>query len=211
MERICDEAGRGEPLRADPQLVRAWKASELISLHMNALDLISNPSMLEKKPHKTVGFYKIADKLYQIYKPFADDAKVSFCLTGRSFRKVLIDDGTFHIVMSVFIDNAIKYSKPGDRVEIQVLDASLGDALIVGCKVISLGPTASPAEERLFFTKQLRTEMAQQHTSQGSGIGLVLAKRVADQHRGTVRAKQVVRQEGRSEWTFLFQMIAVSE
>ena len=62
MERLCTKAAPGNPDRAPSDLVRGWKASEMISHHLDALDILSNPGLAETPPNKVITFYKLVDR-----------------------------------------------------------------------------------------------------------------------------------------------------
>ncbi len=207
MERACTKASlSGNPDEAPEDLVRAFRASSLMSAQMDALDLLANPGAAADlvAPRRWV-FYRIVDKMVRIYRVVADTRQVRLRLTGGSVAEALLDLRTIHVIPSVFIDNAVKYSQPGDLVEIRVFDDVRESRPVITVEVVSTGPAATAEEERALFVKPGRGTAARA-VAQGSGVGLTVAKIVADQHGGWITADQRPSSAGRAEWTFRFQV-----
>lgn len=205
MERACKivDEGKAPPSR---DIMRAWKASEQMSLHMDALDLLTNPTLYAQTPHKPFVFYQLVDKIYRIYQPWANERPVKIQLSGNSFAQIMADPKTFYIIPSTFIDNAIKYAPPDSKIEIRVFEGALNNRPSVGFDVVSIGPPATPSEEAAFFKRRGRGQAAVEQ-AQGSGVGLYLAGVIAQQHGAVVKATQRRLQPHESEWTFRFETV----
>lgn len=80
--------------------------------------------------------------------------------------------------VSNLIDNAAKWSVPGDAVEIAVRDGTV--------VVEDHGPGIDPADLPRIFDRFYRSPRAR--TMPGSGLGLAIVKQVAESHGGTVTA-----------------------
>jgi signal transduction histidine kinase len=78
------------------------------------------------------------------------------------------------------IDNAVKYSPAGRPVEVRV--AQSNGAVIVS--VTDHGPGIRAADQRLIFEKFGR--VAAGNSKPGSGLGLYIARSIAETHGGTV-------------------------
>jgi hypothetical protein len=152
MERACtNKSTTGDPDDAPAELVRAHRASGLISVQLDALDLLANPaSAMSFKPRPWV-FYKIVDKIVRIYRVIGDNRNVRIRLSGTSKSDAHLDQRTIHIIPSVFIDNAVKYSESGDTVEVHVCDELRESRPVITLQVTSNGPAVSEAEERNLF------------------------------------------------------------
>lgn len=205
MERACDAASPGDPDLAPVELVRAHRASVLISVQLDALDLLANPaSAMSFEPRKLV-FYKTVDKMFRIYRVLADSRDVKIRMSGYSFSQADLDTRTIHIIPSVFIDNAIKYSQPGETVDVHVNDGSRGGLPVITVEVMSNGPGVTNEEEENLFVKRGRGKAALA-VAEGSGLGLTLAKIVADQHKGWISASQTPHIGDRARWVFKFEV-----
>lgn len=205
MERVCLRQSPDSPDSAEPDLVRAWKASELISNQMDALDILSNPRIVQARPRCPITFFKLIDKVVRLYRPRAQQKGTTFKLEGRSHADVLYDPRTLHIIPSVYLDNAIKYSSHGGAVTVRVEeDLSSGEPW-VGFEVTSHGPSATDDERLGFFNRRCRGGRARTK-AEGSGLGLFMAKIVADQHGGCCSAFGNDLSANRTEWHFRFRM-----
>jgi signal transduction histidine kinase len=207
MERVCNRTTSGQPESAEPDFVRAWKASLLISHHLDALDILANPTIQAAVPDKDIVFYKLVDSIYRIYLPRAAEKNVTLSLTGGSYKHARIHSNTIHIAPSAFIDNAIKYSPEKGVVEVHVFEGARENRPTVGFDVISTGPAATEVEELRLFKRRGRALAAKAY-GEGSGVGLVTVRMVADQHSAWASARQRRVSAELSEWTFRFEIPA---
>lgn len=98
MERVCTKASPDDPDRAPVDLVRAFRASGLISVQLDALDLLANPESAKKFGARKTVFYRTVDKIVRIYQVLADTKRVKLRFNGSSMAWSLIDDRTIHII-----------------------------------------------------------------------------------------------------------------
>lgn len=78
------------------------------------------------------------------------------------------------------IDNAIKFSDEGGKVEINIADK---DELL-SVSVINNGRGILPEQQKRIFQKFYQAD--ESHSSEGNGIGLAVVKGVTELHKGTV-------------------------
>jgi signal transduction histidine kinase len=78
------------------------------------------------------------------------------------------------------IDNAVKYSPAGEPVEVRV--APVNGAVLVSVR--DRGPGIKPADQRVIFEKFGR--VAAGNSKPGSGLGLYIARSIAETHGGTI-------------------------
>ena len=93
-----------------------------------------------------------------------------------------IDEGKIRQVIMNFIDNAIYYSHPNTKININ-LNAQTGEILFT---VKDTGIGVPKAERDQLFTKFFRATNAKKTRPDGSGVGLFLAKKVVDDHGGKI-------------------------
>jgi len=95
---------------------------------------------------------------------------------------ILADVNKIHIVIENIMDNAIKYSKEGDRIFISLTPNE--NAVDISIKDTGIG---IPAEvQNNIFTKFFRADNAQSKDSLGSGIGLYMCKKIVEAHHGSL-------------------------
>ena len=87
-------------------------------------------------------------------------------------------------VLVNLIDNAVKYSPPGDRVSVE---AEQSDSRVV-IEVRDRGPGISPEHQRLIFEKFGRANVAE-HAKPGTGLGLFIARSIAEAHGGALEVR----------------------
>jgi signal transduction histidine kinase len=90
------------------------------------------------------------------------------------------DPGRLRQVVTNLIDNAVKYSPPGGAVEVSA--GSQDGAVTV--RVADSGPGIDPADQEVIFEKFGRATSAP--SKPGTGLGLFLARSIAEAHGGTV-------------------------
>lgn len=92
------------------------------------------------------------------------------------------DPNKIHIVIENIMDNAIKYSKEGDKVFISITPS--GDMVDISIKDTGIGiPTEAQSK---IFTKFFRADNAQTKDTLGSGIGLYMCKKIVEAHHGSL-------------------------
>ena len=84
------------------------------------------------------------------------------------------------------VDNAIKYTAPGDRIEVRARES--GGSVVV--EVADTGPGIPPEDLPHIWEELYRSPRAR--SVAGSGLGLALVRAVVEQHGGTVAAESRV-------------------
>jgi signal transduction histidine kinase len=110
------------------------------------------------------------------------------------------DRDRLHQVLINLIDNAVKYSSPGEEVRVEA-ESSDGRVVI---EVRDRGPGIPPEHQKLIFEKFGRIETGQT-AKPGTGLGLFIARSIAEAHGGSLEVRS---RPGRSGATFALTLPA---
>ena len=83
------------------------------------------------------------------------------------------------------VDNAIKYSQPGGKVEISLVT----EGTIARLSVLDHGIGIPPEAQRRIFDRFYRTDAARAHAKKGTGLGLSICKWIAEAHHGRIEVQ----------------------
>ena len=91
------------------------------------------------------------------------------------------DSGRLRQVFTILLENAIRYSNPGGRVKVQVLQGNESVKIIFRDEGIGL----TDEESELAFERFYRAPMAVEKSA-GTGLGLPVAKAIVEAHKGSI-------------------------
>ena len=95
---------------------------------------------------------------------------------------VLGDELRLRELLLNLVENAVKYSHPGGKVEIALINDDRQAHLSVTDQGIGIGP----ADQKRIFDRFFRTDVARAHTKKGTGLGLAICAWIAESHRGRI-------------------------
>ena len=124
--------------------------------------------------------------------PWALERDITLCVDAAAGMPLAsVDPDRMEQVLVNLLDNAIKFSRPGDSVTVRVMKAP-GSAVQVQVRDEGIGiPTDALAQigERFY-----RADRARSRTEGGSGLGLAIARALVEAHGGTLSVES---EEGR--------------
>ncbi len=134
---------------------------------------------------EAVSLAVLTAELLRSFEPYARAAEITLTsyTTGEAIPAVLGDREKVKMVIQNLVDNAIRYSKPGDRVSVRLLPGGAGS---VEWQVEDQGIGIPLAERNLIFQKFYRTSLARRHQTDGTGIGLYIARAVIEALGGEI-------------------------
>ena len=129
---------------------------------------------------------EVADRAIDLYREVADARGVHLQAVARTAAPVHADRVRLEQVAANLIDNAVKYTRPGERVTVEV--EARGDRAVL--RVRDTGPGIPESEvpriwDRLFRGDRSRAE-------RGLGLGLSLVKAIVEAHQGTVSVESAL-------------------
>ena len=169
-------------VRGDTISTMATEIDRLIRLTTDFLDLARLESGRARLELEKFDVLTLAKESLEVVEPQAEDKQVSLVAEGVD---VLShgDRGKVKQVLLNLFTNAIKYNKPtgGEvRCSVRRLDGSEGFCLI---EVRDTGLGISRENQEKMFQKFFRVSDTA-HAVQGTGLGLVIAKRIVEAHGG---------------------------
>jgi two-component system, OmpR family, sensor kinase len=131
------------------------------------------------RPFAPVEFAGLARAVIAQCAPLAEAKAIDLGM-GRSETATISGDGEgLRVMLSNLVDNAIRYTPRGGRVDVSTLVAD-GKAVI---EVVDNGPGIPPQDRERVFDRFYRHE---ESGDSGSGLGLAIVKKVAERHRAQV-------------------------
>ncbi|MDP8946682.1 MAG: HAMP domain-containing histidine kinase, partial [Actinomycetota bacterium] len=86
------------------------------------------------------------------------------------------------------LDNAIKYSDPGDRVDVSIRE----EALYLTVRVRDTGVGIPDEDLNQLFERFYRVDKDRSRTTGGSGLGLAISKQLVEMHGGDISVESQV-------------------
>lgn len=183
IKNICDSIWNKYPEDIDDEDSEELSALRTALLNIQILsylthslfsyyDTISNPNLNLGSPYDAV-VYKKFDKFRKLFKHYKSDVWIS--IEGNSTFSYQVYP-TFETLLFILLENAIKYM-PSGPIKVCFRDGT--DTLDVS--IVSRGPYCDKNELTKLTEKNFRGTYAKLYTT-GEGIGLSLAKKIADSH-----------------------------
>jgi two-component system, OmpR family, phosphate regulon sensor histidine kinase PhoR len=145
---------------------------------LNFQRIESQEIRLNKKSHD---LNQLIEEVVERLKPLAIDRSVSLSMELEPMFALELDETLIRQVLTNLIDNAIKYTPPGSKVEVKSRDS--GD--FVEVEVLDNGPGLRKEEVEKLFKKFSRSEKTTAERVKGTGLGLYLVKYFIELHGGS--------------------------
>lgn len=113
------------------------------------------------------------------------DRNIEVVLGTMTPATVLGDELRLRELLLNLVENAVKYSHLGGKVEIALLMEGRQARL----SVTDHGIGIDPADHRRIFDRFFRTDDARAHTKKGTGLGLAICQWIAEAHKGRIDVK----------------------
>jgi signal transduction histidine kinase len=163
--------------------------SDRVLVMLNALmDISEAESGTMQLQREAVSLADVVSRSVDLYRDVADAKGVTLTADTPADVVVMADRTRLEQVAANLIDNAVKYTPSGGRVDVQVRREV--DAAVLSVK--DTGPGIPPDELPRIFDRLFRGDTSR--TERGLGLGLSLVKAIVEAHGGTV---EVVSEVGR--------------
>ena len=124
---------------------------------------------------------QVTGDVVEFYEPMAEQKGVALTMADGAGAPMLGDPSLLFEALSNLVDNALKFTAPGGRIDVRVL----ADDGIQGIEISDTGP-GIPADQRDAVLRRFYRAEQSRHTP-GSGLGLALVAGVAGLHDMAVR------------------------
>ena len=124
--------------------------------------------------------------------------KIEFKEPNKKIPPVSIDVEKIRLAIQNLVDNAIRYTKPGGKVTVAV--DYVNKEVVVSVKDTGVG--IPPDQQKRIFSKFFRAANVARMDTEGSGLGLFIAKNIVDAHNGKIWFES---EEGKGT-TFFFSL-----
>lgn len=176
LNRFLQSHGQGENRHLIEQAV---EESEALLTRFRALLRISEISgSLRREAFDHVDLKSILQGIQDIYAPLAEEKDISLSLIQPHDTVTVWGDQAllFEAIMNL-VDNAIKFTAPGGRVEVKLVEEASGSRI----SVIDNGPGIDPADIHLVIQPFYRSNATR--ATPGSGVGLSVVNAIINLHK----------------------------
>ena len=156
------------------------RLEELINKIITVSKIETGQFPLDKKPFS---LKELVQKVVKSSRAFAEASNVKVKMNlQENLPDVLGDKSRIREVVENFLDNAIKYTKNKGEVEVSLLRKGK----YIRFEVKDSGVGIPEEDQKYIFQKFFRSKSALKHQTQGSGLGLFIAKSIILSHKGKI-------------------------
>jgi signal transduction histidine kinase len=170
LERARQKAGSLDELRTsvDQAIVGLDQSLAIITALLRIAEIEQSRRM---DAFGNVALADLVREVGELYEPIAEDKNVAFAVNANDGLIVRGDRDLLFEAIANLVDNAVKFTPEGGRVEVDVLRS--GDEAVV--RVRDTGPGISVGEEDLVAKRFYRSEKSRRDPGLGLGLSLVSA------------------------------------
>jgi heavy metal sensor kinase len=157
---------------------------------INTMLLISKTEAgVEKLSREEVDIAALIRKACELFQTIAEDKDVGLAYRPPEETFLLGDTRMLQRMLSNILDNAVKYTPPGGKIEVSLTESKSRDAIV---SVSDTGVGISDADLLHIFERFYRCDRSR--SQPGTGLGLSLARAIARAHGGDITVTSTVNQ-----------------
>lgn len=173
------------------------KQAEVLTQRMEEMvDMLAGISKFDDRlsyAFKLVSFREILEKTLTKYSPIVKGKGIAFNIEAADdLPMVRIDESKIQFAIDMLLENAIKYTASNGTIDV-ILSSSDG-GLRIAVKDSGIGLTKVELEH--FSEKFFRGDEAKKFDTEGMGLGLSIARAIAENHNGRLWAESAGRGKG---------------
>ncbi len=178
-------------VKSREMVARAERKSLYLLRFVNELLYLSMLRAGEKVRDKALDLAEIIANVLDFYEPTIKDKAIRLKYENEAGRVVMIADyNAIDQLLVHLVDNAVKYTFPGGEITVKVRMMT-GEVLVT---VADTGPGITAQDLPWVFDDFFSAESEQNEESPGPGLGLSIAREVAEMYGGKIRVES---EEGR--------------
>ncbi len=158
------------------------ETERMSSLATNMLTLARLDNNSTHREHEVINLTELALGDVRRVQALADQSGISIQVESRDGALVIGDPGLLDQAILILLDNAIKYNRPNGRVTISIEVKDKNAFLNVSDTGIGIAAEHMPHMGERFY----RVDKARSREAGGSGLGLSIARGIAEAHGGTL-------------------------
>jgi two-component system phosphate regulon sensor histidine kinase PhoR len=183
VEALLDGAQEDAPKREEFLRIIKTHADRLSALVHDLLQLSQIESGEDRWRRDLVDVTGLARRSVALVHPLAQRRRITVRCEGEAERLCVVgDEEKLTQVLVNLLDNAVKYTEPGGRVDVAV-QASGGRVRV---SVRDTGIGIPPGDRDRIFERFYRVDRARSRESGGTGLGLSIVKHIVEAHGGAV-------------------------
>ncbi|MBI3307403.1 MAG: HAMP domain-containing protein [Candidatus Omnitrophica bacterium] len=156
------------------------EVNELIRLVDDLMLLVRSDARQLRFEKTKISIAPLVEQVVERFQERASRKKIKLSFTNSKDMWMLGDSVYFKRLFSNLIDNAIKFTPEGGKVDVSVKSAK-DQALI---EISDTGIGIEPEVQQKVFSRFYRADQARSH--EGAGLGLNIAKAICEEHGGTL-------------------------
>lgn len=186
---------------AAPALKSLLKSVNLLESRLKLAFLIANPESAKYGQRRNTPVYRLFHLMLRLFEQEAQRRGVTLRMTGTSYNTLLLYD-SFATIPLVLIDNAIKYSPKKREIMVHVEDSGR----TCRARVESWGEIVPHQYRNKIFERGVRAPGAKKNAAAGAGLGLYIAKIVADANACSLSYWATTKRHDDTEGTNVFAL-----
>lgn len=135
---------------------------------------------------ETFDLVTMAEPLIRSMQPLAFEKNINLAMSGDESLHIMADRERISQLLLILIDNAIKYTPAGGKVDVLITRTRTTTVTIL---VNDTGEGISEQERKLIFERFYRIDKARSREEGGTGLGLPIAKWIVDVHDGKIKVE----------------------
>lgn len=189
LQLLRDEADISGKLRRRYEGVALEKAQRLEDL-VNEFFEVARLNLTDAALVRTdVNLSRMVEQELFELAPALEPKQLSYGLESDPGVVVSCDAGKVERVLDNLLRNAVSYSRPGTKIEVELRREERDGASGARLRITNHGDTIDPAQLERLFEQFYRLSSSRDADTGGAGLGLAIARKLVEAHGGSIKAE----------------------